>query len=156
MSQQRGNNSKTEILHLNVALSEMIPLMRAAYSLPPLATGELREVVTAWRTVLLNVVPATRIKEMFILAMQQPVDWTAAKNLIKPRAVSAPELIVLWQKVCAEQRDKVQLNDNKVCKACDGKKEIIVYSPKLQCDITVQCPFHVTTQSQSQYGEEHF
>jgi hypothetical protein len=149
MSQPYSNNA--EVSQLNVVLGEMIPMMRAAYSLPALSKEELREVVTAWRTVLLNVVPAIRVKEMFMLAMQQPVNLSAA-SVLKPRAVSAPELIVLWQKVCAEQRDKVQFNDNKVCKACDGKKEIVAYSPKLQCDITVRCPFHVTTQSE----EEHF
>lgn len=123
---------------LSASLTEMIPVMRAACSLPPLNTAELKSVREAWTLVLEKTVPHNRVKEMFTYLLQTPRD----ANDKRSRVIGAPDIRDLWFKIHAEEQDRVRVLSNKVCTACSGTLVINLYSPKEGCDTVVKCPFH--------------
>lgn len=123
---------------LNATLTEMIPVMRAACSLPPLSTVELKSVREAWALVLEKTVPSNRVKEMFTLLLQTPRD----ANDKRSRVIGAPDVRDLWFKIHAEEQDRVRVLSSRTCTACCGKLKITIYNPKFEQDVIVACPFH--------------
>lgn len=129
---------KSPSITLNSILTEMIPVMRAACSLLPLNPAEMKTAREAWTLVLAKTVPANRVKEMFTLLLQTPRDASDKRS----RVISAPDIRDLWFKIHAEEQDRVRVIANKGCKACNGTKSILIWSPEQHANISVTCPFH--------------
>lgn len=115
--------------------------MRAACSLPPLNTSEMKSVREAWTLVLEKTVPAHRVKEMFTLLLQTPRD----ANDKRSRVIGAPDIRDLWFRIHGEEQDSVRVLTARVCTACGGKLKVEIWSPELEQNITVQCPYHKGT-----------
>lgn len=126
---------RSEQQHIVVALNEAIPLMRAAYSLPPISGKELDAAKLAWSAVLLDRVPACRVVELVKLAMHSSSETK--------RALSASDVLNLWRKVQAEEQDRKRVLRTKVCTACNNTGHIDIWSPETQQTMNIECPFHV-------------
>jgi hypothetical protein len=138
---------KSPFITLTSTLAEMIPAMRAACTLPPLSPSELNSVCNAWTLVLEKTVPANRVKEMFTLLLQTPRDASDKRS----RVIGAPDIRDLWFKIHAEEQDRVRVIANKGCKACNGSKSILIWSPEQHANISVACPFHSGGSDVSRY-----
>lgn len=120
------------------ALNEAILLSRAACSLPPLGTSELKAVREAWSAVLAGQIPAGRVLELTTLALRGMPEGK--------RALGAPDVLHLWRKVRAEEADRKRVLEAKPCHACGSKLVIVIWSPDAQKNIAVPCPFHAKEQ----------
>ena len=125
---------------LKQLLTKLIPMMRAACSAPELDTAQLDTARRAFLKVLDGEIPIERVEEIAMLACKQ----THGEY---KRVPAAGDLLYLYNTIAFEESRRELLLRKHKCSACGGEKTIVVYSPELETDIKVPCPFHKQEQS---------
>lgn len=103
---------------------------------PSVLTGdEFKFVIATWTEVLEGCVPESRLNDCYLHAKRN-------RKSIFPLDVS--ELCTAWHTLReeAEEQQRMRVLKANVCRACNGKLAIEVWSPADARNIMVDCPYH--------------